>query len=336
MRTTIIIIIGAVVVIAGVYLLYGYFYPTDLGTRTVSVVVEEGDSFNGVARRLTEEGLVPSEFVLKLAARSRKIDRKLIPGRYDFSGRNSAKTILDRLEAGDFLRLRLTIYEGAPIWTVASIMQSVLEVDSAHVVALNTDTAFCHALGVPYLEGYLFPETYFIPWGTTAEEVITDMVAMFKRQTDGVWPIKIPNDLSREQVITLASIIEAEAFLDTEKPTIASVYHNRLRKGWRLDADPTVIYGLGGLDRPLYRRDLRKMTPYNTYRHQGLPPTPINSPGLASIKAALYPTDTDYFFFVADGSGGHRFTRTNAEHNKARREIKQNSRRATDQQSETR
>jgi UPF0755 protein len=121
----------------------------------------------------------------------------------------------------------------------------------------------------------------------------------------------------------LASIVEAEARLTEEMPIIASVYHNRLRKGWRLDADPTVIYGLGGLDRPLYRSDLRQDGPYNTYRRKGLPPTPINSPGLAAIKAVLKPYDTDFMFFVADGSGGHRFSETNDEHNRARYEIRQ-------------
>ena len=121
----------------------------------------------------------------------------------------------------------------------------------------------------------------------------------------------------------MESEIRSSSFSLALKPRIASVYHNRLAKNWRLDADPTVIYGLGGLDRPLYRRDLRKRTPYNTYRMKGLPPTPINSPGLAAIKATLNPEETDYFFFVADGSGGHRFSRTNAEHNRARYEIKQ-------------
>ncbi|MBU0984685.1 MAG: endolytic transglycosylase MltG, partial [candidate division Zixibacteria bacterium] len=135
--------------------------------------------------------------------------------------------------------------------------------------------------------------------------------------------------LSREEVIVLASIVEAEALRDDEKPRIASVYQNRLRKRMKLDADPTVIYGLGGLDRPLSRRDLKKDTPYNTYRKRGLPPTPINSPGLAAIKAVLQPETTEYLYFVADGTGYHRFSKTNAEHNRARYEIKQKRRTQT-------
>ncbi|MBD3403828.1 endolytic transglycosylase MltG [candidate division GN15 bacterium] len=322
-RHTIYLIVAVIAIVVVIFGLQAYLYPVDIGERTVSVIIEQGDGFAEVADALVAEGVVRSRSALTIPARWRDIDKKLVPGRYDFTGRNSVKAILDKFEAGDFLRVRLTVYEGVPIWRVASMLDARLDIDSARVMALATDTVFCYRLGVPYLEGYLFPETYFIPWGTPVETILADMVAMFRRQTDGIWPDSIPNDLTREEVIVLASIVEAEAYLDEEKPRIASVYHNRLAKNWRLDADPTVIYGLGGLDRPLYRRDLRKRTPYNTYRMKGLPPTPINSPGLAAIKATLNPEETDYFFFVADGSGGHRFSRTNAEHNRARYEIKQ-------------
>lgn len=318
------VIAWAVALIVGIGgWLYLYIWPVDIGERTVSVIIEPGDGFSLIATQLAEENVVRARFALSIPARWRKIDTKLVPGRYDFTGRNSAQAILDKFEAGDFLKIRMTIYEGAPIWKVASVMARLLDVDSAAVMALAHDTVFSRRLGVPYLEGYLFPETYFIPWGTPIEKVLGDMVAMFKAQTGDMWPDTIPNNLTREQAIVLASIVEAEAFLDPEKPVIASVYHNRLKQRMRLDADPTVIYGLGGLDRPLYRSDLKKDTPYNTYRRRGLPPTPINSPGLAAIMATLYPAETEYLFFVADGSGGHRFSRTNAEHNRARYEIKQ-------------
>lgn len=326
MRTNYIIAALAVLAIIGIgSWFYLYAYPVDLGDRTVSVIINEGDGFSRIADTLVAENAVRSRMALTIPARWRDIDKKLVPGRYDFTGEVSAKSILDKLEAGDFLKIKLTVFEGAPIWKVASIMAERLEVDSARIMALNDDTSFCYRLGVPYLEGYLFPETYFIPWGTPVETVIGDMVAMFKAQTKGIWPDSIPNGLTREEVIVLASIVEAEAYLDKEKPTIASVYHNRLRQRMRLDADPTVIYGLGGLDRPLYRRDLRQDTPYNTYRRRGLPPTPINSPGLLAIEATLRPESTEYLFFVADGSGGHRFSKTNAEHNRARYEIKQST-----------
>lgn len=316
------LILSIGVVVIGLYVMYAYNATNDLPDKTVSVIIKSGDSFNMIADSLISAGVVDSKRVLKWFARYREVDRKLIPGRYDFAGPNSIKSVLDRLEQGDFLRIRVTIYEGLPIWKVASILSELMEVDSSALITLHHDSAFLARRNLPYLEGYLFPETYFFPWGTTLEDMIVEMTAMFSNQTDSIWADKPPNDLSREEVLVLASIVEAEARFDDEKPLIASVYHNRLTKQMKLDADPTVIYGLGGLDRPLWRRDLRQDTPYNTYRRKGLPPTPINSPGLEAIKAVLNPEETDCLFFVADGTGRHRFSRTNVEHNRARREIK--------------
>ncbi len=320
------ILIGLIIFVTG-YLGWAYYHTVDIGERRVSVIIKSGDSFNAVAAHLIESGVVDSRLMLYYPARLRSIDKKLVPGRYDFTGENSCASVLDKLAAGDFLKVRVTVYEGAPIWKVASILaNSELGFDSTYIANLNEDSTFLAKVGVPTLEGYLYPETYFIPWGTDPKDVMGEMVEMFRSKTEDIWPDTIPGGLNREQTITLASIIEAEAKLDREKPIISSVYHNRLRRNMRLDADPTVIYGLGGLERPLYRRDLNVRTPYNTYRMKGLPPTPINSPGLEAIKAAIHPADTDYLFFVADGTGGHRFSRTNDEHNRARYEIKQEMR----------
>ena len=322
----ILLTVGLIIVLIVSYLGVAYIYGTDLGDKVVSIRIEAGDSFHQVGEKLLSEGVVSSRLMLFYPARWRGIDKKLIPGRYDFTGTNSCRSVLDRLERGDVVVMRVTVFEGAPIWKVASILAKQMEIDSAEVIRLNTDSAFLADLKIPCLEGYLYPDTYFFPWGTDLKKMITDMVTIFHRQTDGIWPDSIPNGLTREEAVVLASIVEAEAFFDDEMPRIASVYHNRLKKKMRLDADPTVIYGLGGLDRPLNRGDLKKNTPYNTYRRRGLPPTPINSPGLAAIKAALKPEETEYLFFVADGSGYHRFSRTNEEHNRARWEIRRNHR----------
>ncbi|MCP4684621.1 MAG: endolytic transglycosylase MltG [bacterium] len=320
-KKTLLPILIVILLVPG-YFLASYLWPVNLGEQRVTLIVEPGDGFKKVGDQLLAQEVVSSKAMLFVPARWRGIDKKLVPGRYDFTGSNSCKSVLDKLENGDFVVVRLTVYEGAPIWKVASILSERLEIDSAEVVAFNTNTAFLETLELPSLEGYLFPETYFIPWGTGTRQILSDMVAMYRSQTGDIWPEEIINGLSREEIIIMASIVEAEALLDDEKPRVASVYQNRIRRRMKLDADPTVIYGLGGLDRPLNRRDLRQVTPYNTYRKKGLPPTPINSPGLNSIKAALYPDSTDYLYFVADGSGGHRFSRTNAEHNRARYEIK--------------
>jgi len=320
-KKTLLPILIIIILVPG-YFLGSYLWPVNLGEERITIIVEPGDGFKKIGDQLLARAVVKSRAMLFVPARWRGIDKKLVPGRYDFTGSNSCKSVLDKLENGDFVVVKLTVYEGAPVWKVASILSARLEIDSAEVVALNTDTAFLETLGIPSLEGYLFPETYFIPWGTATRKILSDMVAMHRSQTADVWPEEVINGLSREEIIIMASIIEAEALVDDEKPQVASVYQNRIRRKMKLDADPTVIYGLGGLDRPLSRRDLRQVTPYNTYRMKGLPPTPINSPGLSAIKAALYPDSTEFLYFVADGTGRHRFSRTNAEHNRARYEIK--------------
>ncbi len=324
-RTKIFTVVGLLLVaIVTMWAAYGYFHKVDLGDRTVTIIIEEGASFQSIADELVSAGVVDNRLILKYAARVTGVDRKLTPGRYDFVQRNSCRSVLRRLREADIYRIKVTIPEGAPIWKVASILADALDIDSVHVMELAEDSAFLHELDLPCLEGYLFPETYFFPWGTRAKDAIAEMVTMYYRKTEDIWPDEIPLGLTRPEIITLASIIEAETSVDSERVIVASVYTNRLRRDMKLDADPTVIYGLGGLNRPLYIRDLKKDTPYNTYLRKGLPPTPINSPGLAAIRAALNPATTDYLFFVADNSGGHRFSRTYAEHNRARREIEAN------------
>ena len=316
------LIVLIVLVSAASYLGWQYYRQVDLGERTVSLIVKSGDNFSRIADELLSSGVVDSRIMLKYPARLKGIDRKLTPGRYDFTGKNSCCTVLEKLARADIVRIKVTIPEGATIWRVAAILDDRMAFDSAFIVSLNHDSALLAELNIPCLEGFLFPETYFFPWGTGVTDVIAEMVQMAVARIDSIWPESSPLDLNRFDIVKLASIVEAESSLNSERDRIASVYVNRLSRKMKLDADPTVIYGLGGLDRPLWKRDLRKDTPYNTYLHVGLPPTPINSPGLASIRAALYPEQTDYLFFVADNSGGHYFSRSNAEHNRAVRRIR--------------
>ncbi|MFH1372723.1 MAG: endolytic transglycosylase MltG [bacterium] len=315
-----------IVVLTAVCGFYTYYNSVNIGNDVVTVIIEPGDSFSSVADKLFAEGVVTSRRMLTLVARLMGIDKKLTPGRYDFTGRNSCRSVLDRLRRGDVLRIRVTIQEGAPLWKVASILNDRLDLDSAIIANANHDTTFLTTLGLPCLEGYLYPETYLFPWGVSEQEVLRELVKQYHIVTDTVWPDSIMENLTRSEIIILASIIEAETRLADEREVVASVYINRLRRNMKLDADPTVIYGLGGLDRPLNRRDIKIDTPYNTYQRKGLPPTPINSPGLAAIRAALHPAETDYLYFVADENGGHHFSRTNAEHNRAKQRIKNTSR----------
>ena len=319
--------ISALAVLAVLLLIVGgwvrYTNEVDLDTKVVSLTIASGTGFGAVASQLESEGVVGSSTMLKIAARLNGVDRKLTPGRYDFTGSNSCRSVLDKLAKADFLRIKVTVPEGSTIWQTASILAKGMGVDSGAIVALNSNAEFLESRNLPYLEGYLFPETYFFAWGSSVEQMVDEMLERFRTTTDSVWPGQLPNGLSIEEVVILASIVEAEARKDDERAIIASVYTNRTLKPMKLDADPTVIYGLGGVDRKLWSNDLKRDTPYNTYLHVGFPPTPINSPGLASIKATLNPAETDYLFFVADDSGGHYFSRTLTEHNRARERIRQ-------------
>ena len=308
-------------IVAG-YLYYSYIHVVDLGEREVAVLIRTGDDFATFAAKLQQADVITSRLLLEYTARWSDLDKHLIPGEYRFSKGNSCRTVLERLRTAKGTLARVTIYEGAPIWKVAAILSRQMGIDSADVMALNRDTTFLDSLELPCLEGHLFPETYLLAPGMKARSVIRELTAMYRRKTDSLWTKLSPDGLSSQQALVLASIVQAEAKLDSEMAVIASVYYNRLKSGMPLDADPTVIYGLGGLERLLTKDDLEIESPYNTYRVAGLPPTPINSPGLPAILAAIHPDSTRFLYFVADSQGRHRFSFTNEEHNRTRRQIR--------------
>ncbi len=311
-----------VIVATAAYTYFLYASPINIGTRTVPLTISSGDRFQAISQKLYAEGVIRSDRLLNLLASWTEVDRKLIPGEYSFTGQNSVRSVLRKLRNAEGAQVRVTIVEGLPIWRVGSVLAQQLKADSAQLIALSRDKQFLDSLGVPTLEGYLFPETYFFAPGTDTRTAVAKMVQMFLLKTHDLWTHGYSHGMSRDQIVTLASIVQAESRRPEEDGKIASVYANRLRIGMSLDADPTVIYGLGGLDRPLTRNDLEQVTPYNTYRVAGLPPTPINSPGLAALEAAARPDSTGYLFFVADGTGGHIFSYTNDEHNMARRQVR--------------
>lgn len=319
---TILLILIALAFLAIAYSMILYNRTIDSGDKITTVIISQGDSLNKILNQLLDEKVIDSKTIFKIGARLKGVDKKLVPGRYDFSGKNSVKSVLQKLEDADFYKVKITIPEGNTIWETAALLAKSLDIDSAKIHNLNFDTLFLKENDLPYLEGYLFPETYYIAWGTDEKTTVTELINMFKKQTNDLIKDTYYNNLDFREIIILASIIEAETGLVDEREMVSSVYHNRLKQNMKLDADPTVIYGLDGLDRPLYRKDLKKDTPYNTYMNKNLPPTPINSPGLASIKAAIKPAQSDYLFFVADNSGRHIFSKTNAEHNRAIRKIK--------------
>jgi len=313
-----------VIIVAGGYLSYKIFYPYDIGDEVKSVIIDDDHPFSETLVSLNRQGIIRDGYLFRQLVVRTGVDKQVSPGRYDFFGNVSLWSVYNKFKNRDIATVLVTIPEGLPSWKIASIFQKELQIDSSRFMDIVFDSGYAERrYNLKSLEGYLFPETYRFWYGIDANEVIDIMVNEYFEQTRGLFTKQAPNGLGPEKTMVMASIIEAEATRSDEMPLVSSVYHNRLERRMMLQADPTVIYGLGGLDRPLNRRDIRLLeSPYNTYKRYGLPPGPINSPGLDAIEAALDPDSTDYLYFVADGKGGHIFSRTLLEHNRARNKIK--------------
>jgi UPF0755 protein len=284
------------------------------------VVIPAGVGFRAVADSLARANLIsfPRAFGLYAAARGR--DRNARPGTYILRRGSSWNRILDALAVGRGMVRSVTIPEGWSLAQIAPQIGRVLELPAESLEAAVRDTALLRELDIPSptVEGYLFPETYLFPVGTSARGAVRLMVNEFERRWTPDWDERaraLP--MSRHDVLALAAIIEKEAKVPEERSVISAVYHNRLKKGMLLQADPTVQYALGRHVARVLFRDLAVDSKYNTYRYKGLPPGPIASPGTPSIEAALYPADVPYLYFVAHPDGHHEFRRTFAEHAKA-------------------
>ncbi len=289
------------------------------GLQKTRVVVHRGDGLRTIIAEIRRKGAVRYEAPLLVTAWLFQDFRNIKPGRYKIPPGLSNYSLLDYLHRHPQDEERITIPEGLRLEKVAAIVSSRLDIDSLSFIEATRDSALLASLDVAAesAEGYLFPGTYDFAWASTPGEVIGFLVRRYRAFfTDSLQTAAKERGLDEIKLLTLASIVEAETPRDEEKPLIAGVYLNRLKKNMRLQADPTVQYALGDRPRRLYYRDLAIDSPYNTYRHRGLPPGPICSPGSAAIKAVLAPEESAYLYFVADGNGGHRFARTLSEHAK--------------------
>jgi UPF0755 protein len=281
------------------------------GSGQATVVIPRGASVRVAADSLERAGIVQSAFAFRVYAMLHGSGRPIRSGTYRIARGRPWGEVLADLRGGRGLEHPMTIPEG---WSLAQIepqLARVLGASIDSVRAATRDTALLHELDVPTatLEGYLFPDTYLFPDGTTPRAAVRMMVARFQHVWRPEWDRQLQaTAMSRNDVMALAAIVEKEARLPEERPVIAAVYMNRVRAGMLLQADPTVQYALGRhVARVLYK-DLEVDSPYNTYRHKGLPPGPIASPGRPSILAALYPASVPYRFFVAHPDGHHEFT----------------------------
>jgi UPF0755 protein len=289
------------------------------GAETV-LTIPPGQSLAVTAGELERLGLVRSALRFRLLARWEGFDRRLKAGEYALSPTLTPLDILSVMEKGLVVLHRLTVPEGLTIMQIADHIERTGLAKAADIIARATDPAQTRAngIGADTLEGYLYPETYFFPRTVTPEGILTAMVARFRTVFTPEWERRAAEiGLSPHQAVTLASIVEKETGDPSERPLIASVFHNRLKRGMRLETDPTVIYGLKNFDGNLTRRHLESPTPYNTYLIKGLPPGPIASPGKESLRAALFPAQSDYLYFVSKNNGNHQFSTNLADHNRA-------------------
>jgi UPF0755 protein len=314
------LLLGVVAAAAGAYFSLNVAYQ---GFRN-PVIVEfpKGTSTRDMAETLAQNGVVRYGWQF-LLARALHPGQRLQAGEYRFAGADSPSHILNRIARGDVFFYEVVVPEGSNIFDIAAILTRFDFLNPADFLRAARNPALIHDLApdAPTLEGYLFPATYRITRSTTAQQLCMMMTAQFRKQ----WHLLQARGAGEPPVnatVTMASLVEKETGQAQERPVVASVYENRLRKGMTLDCDPTTIYAALLEQRyrgTIYRSDLASDNAYNTYRHAGLPPGPIASPGAAALEAALHPAETDYLYFVAkpDGSGGHQFSETIGQHDLA-------------------
>ena len=288
------------------------------------ITIPPGATFGEVTDSLAAHGMIRSRFWFKVLGRLRGVDREVQAGIYDFPLGAGAWQVLAALTSGRVATVRFTVPEGLTLTELADLAQEHLHIPRDSVLAAASDQRLVQALDLPGpdLEGYLLPETYQLPVDIGAQDLARALAESFTQHWQPEWTERLDSiGLTRAELVTLASIVEGEARHDDERAVIAGVYLNRLRLGMALQADPTVQYAIqrktGTRKARLYFKDYAIPSPYNTYIHTGLPPAPINSPGLASLEASLYPAPVPYLYFVAGPDGHHVFSRTNREHEAA-------------------
>ena len=288
--------------------------------RDATFTVDYGESARVIARKLREGNLIRSSTLFTAA--SRVLGRRSIrAGRYRIFAGTGTIEILRKLTRGDIMARRVTVPEGFNLYQIADRLEASSICDAGAFMKFASDDAFLRRVGIgaTSAEGYLFPDTYVFPEGSDPRDVIAAMYKKMKKVI-GERPAYGPG-MSLHEMLTMASLVEKEAKVYTEREFIASVFYNRLRRGMKLDCDPTVRYAVKRFTGPIRVSDLKNDSPYNTYLHAGMPPTPICSPGRESILAAMNPKKTDFLYFVARNDGSHKFSKTLKEHNEAVRQY---------------
>lgn len=320
-----VILIGAVVMGvlggSGLYLYRNWRHYLDNPEPALAephlIEIKRGMSFHAIMRTLQDQKVISRPRLIELEARRLRVTTNMKAGEYIFHPGLTPLQVLDMITRGDITRVNLVVPEGYNIYDISRRLSTLGPWTEDGFIAAATDPLICQEAGVPIasLEGYLFPAGYSLKMSMDERTVVEIMFHRMKdEQTEQRMKRALELGMSWHQILTLASMVQKEAMQEGEMPLIAGVFHRRLKLGMPLQSDPTAIYGFKDMREGITGRDLRRKSPYNTYLNRGLPPGPICNPGAAAIKAALYPVDTEYLYFVADGRGRHLFAKNYQDH----------------------
>jgi len=326
------VVLGILLAFYSLILLWPQGNPYD----SVKVTIPKGASLKEVSTTLQDYNIIRNERSFLLAVKTLGYEKDMPAGRFKLVKASTNFDIIDQLVNGIQVNKRVTILEGWTIDVIAEELNDKIGIDRDEFKSACTNELLLWKWGISEktVEGYLFPNTYLFSEEEDVQDIIGRMINEYKQRITLEFRDRMQElGMEEKEIITLASIIEGEAIYDKERAIISGVYHNRLNIGMRLQADPTIQYIINDSPRRLLNKDLKIKSPYNTYLNKGLPPGPINNPGIESIKAALYPAETDYIYFVARGDGYHTFSRTKEEHNIAKRKFQKLRRQLKKQQS---
>ena len=335
-RRMLIVIPVLVVLTAGIltFLFFSSFDRPPVGSeKKVLYTVDPGKTASAVADDLLMRGIIKNKWPFLIGYRLYFSDVTIKAGEYSLDLPLPPRRILKILTEGKVNLYPLTLPEGLTRREMAPLVAEQTQIDPVLFMDATNDTKLLEGWDdvAVNLEGYLYPETYHLPSGSSAVSVVTAMVNLFKKNFSNEWKNKAEDlGMSIRDIVTLASLIEKETSVDEERTLVSAVFHNRLRRGMKLDCDPTIIYALkeeDSFDGNLRKRDLQWDHPYNTYVHGGLPPGPIANPGGDSLYAALYPADVDFLYFVSKNDGSHHFSVSYREHINAVNEYQRRKKR---------
>jgi UPF0755 protein len=328
-------VLATAALVVAVHFYIALFVPPTKEKNWKEIPVTEGMSFKAIAAALRNEGIIRYRGYFEIFGRLQGITRKVRVGYYGLGTHMNMWEVLDAFKKGKIIEYEVVVPEGYNLYQIGwTLSGTPLITDPDEFIKLVKDKTFTQSLDVQAdtLEGYLFPDTYYLPKGITVQDIAKRMVQRYKEVFTSSYRERAEElGFTEHQIITLASIVEKEAKVFSERKLISAVYHNRLKAGMRLQADPTAVYGKKAWITNVTKADLKRRSPYNTYLIKGLPPGPIANPGQGAILAALYPEPVDYLFFVAQGDGSHYFSIEYGSHTKAVNRYHANKKRARQQ-----